>query len=57
MSPLVMSHPPHAVSHLNSHIKAAPHLDPRESLGRHPSRQNILETSTTPLDFTACHLV
>ena len=49
--------PPRAISHLNFHIKADPHLDPRLSLGRRRSRWNILKTSMTPLDFTASHLV
>ena len=42
---VVMSHP------------MAPCLDLSQSLGRHQSRWNVLKTSTTPLDFMACHLV
>ena len=29
VSLVVTSHPPHAISHLNFHIKVDPHLDPR----------------------------
>ena len=57
VSLVVTSHTPRAISHLNFHIKADPHLDPRLSLGRRRSRQNILKTSMTPLDFMASHLV
>ena len=57
VSLVVMSHPPHAISHLNFHIKADSHLDPHLSLGRCQSRLNILKTSITPLDFMACRSV
>ena len=57
VSLVVTSHTPHAISHLNFRIKADPHLDLCLFLGRHQSRQNILKTSMTPLDYTVCCLV
>ena len=57
VSLVVTSYPPCAISCLNFCIKADPHLDPCLFLGRRRSRGNILKTSMTPFDYTACRLV